>query len=561
MSDYVVVEISRRGRLVLGEPVFTPGVPLPLDKNGLGEVGEGDLAVVVAGRGRRARLERALGPADRIENVLEGLLEHEGLRRGFEPFDLPEPSFDGRADLRDLLTFTIDPETAKDFDDAISARREGDAVRVWVHIADVSWFVRAGSPLDRGAADRATSVYVPGLVAPMLPHELADDACSLRPHVDRLCVTVEVPFDAALEAGEPAFYRSVIRSDARLTYGQAERILGGTDTADASVVEALRLAERVALHLRQRRFGRGALRIAGAEIAFRFDGAGGVERAHLETEPHAHALIEELMILANEAVAELLASRRRGALFRVHERPEPQSVTRLLNKLADLDVPTPPSPDTDRMSPSDAARIAAAASERVSEFVERTSRGREAFPALVLRALKQARYHPQNLGHSGLASTAYCHFTSPIRRYPDVVVHRALLEELGQGDDPVPEDLDEAAEHTSVREREAAQIEYRADDICLAWLLEDVLFERGWESVFSGEVTGLIGSGLFVRFGDVFEGFLPARRLSGYYEINELETALIGRRGGSIYRLGDPIEVTVEEIRRTEGKVELRPAE
>jgi ribonuclease R len=560
MSDYVVVEVSRRGRLVMGEPYFTPGVPLPLDKNGLGDVGEGDLAVVARRRGR-ARLERALGPADRIENVLEALLEHEGLRRDFAPVQLPEPSYEGRADLRDLLTFTIDPETAKDFDDAISARREADGVRVWVHIADVSWFVRAGTPLDHGAADRALSVYVPGLVAPMLPHELADDACSLRPHLDRLSVTVEVPFNGSLEPGQATFYRSVIRSDARLTYGQAERILKGDENADERLVEALRLSERVALHLRQRRFGRGALRIAGAEIAVQFDGDGGVERAFLETEPHAHALIEELMILANEAVAELLSSRRRGALFRVHERPEPQSVSRLLTKLADLEVPTPPAPDTDRMSPSDAARVAAEASERVSEYVERARRGREAFPALVLRSLKQARYHPQNLGHAGLASTAYCHFTSPIRRYPDLVVHRALLHELGQGDDPVPEDLEEAADHCSLKEREAAQIEYRADDICLAWLLEEVLFERGWETVFPGEITGLIGSGLFVRFADVFEGFLPARRLHGYFEINELETALDGRRGGGIYRLGDPVEVSVEEIRRTEGKVELRPAE
>ena len=369
--------------------------------------------------------------------MLEALLEHEGVRRPFEPFTLPEPSFDGRVDLRDLLTFTIDPETAKDFDDAISARAEGDGVRVWVHIADVSWFVPSGSPLDHGAADRALSVYVPGLVAPMLPHELADDACSLRPNVDRLCVTVEVPFDGSLHPGEPSFYRSVIRSRERFTYGRAEAILGGRESADAELHEALRLAERVALELRRRRFERGALRIAGAEIAFGFDGRGGVEAAGREAEPHAHALIEELMILANEAVAELLAQRRRAALFRVHERPDPQSVTRLLGKLADLGVPTPAAPREDRMSPSDAAAVAAAASERVSDYVERAGRGREAFPSLVLRALKQARYHPENLGHSGLASPAYCHFTSPIRRYPDLVVHRALLYELGLGDDTI----------------------------------------------------------------------------------------------------------------------------
>jgi ribonuclease R len=560
MSDFLVVEVGRRGKLVVGEPYFTPGVPIVLDRKGLGDVGEGDLAVVATGRGR-ARLERALGPADRIESVLEGLLEHEGMRDSFEPFTLPEPSRDGRVDLRDLLTFTIDPETAKDFDDAISARRDGDGIRVWVHIADVSWFVPAGSPLDRGAAERALSVYVPGLVAPMLPHELADDACSLRPNVERLCVTVEVPFDASLQAGEASFYRSVIRSRARLTYGQAEAILAGREQADDDLTEGLRLAEQIALELRKRRFARGALRISSAEIAFAFDGRGGIEKAWLESEPHAHALIEELMILANEAVGGLLAGRRREALFRVHERPDPQSVTRLLSKLAALEVPTPSAPDARRLAPQQAAAIAAQASERVSEYVARAGRGREAFPSLVLRALKQARYHPENLGHSGLASPAYCHFTSPIRRYPDLVVHRALLRELGQSDEPLPEDLEESAEHCSLRERAAADVEYRADDICLAWLLDDVLFDHGWEEPFSGEIVGMIGSGLFVRFGDVFEGFVPARRLPGdFYEIDATETRLVGRRGGRIFRLGDPIEVKVQEIRKIEGKVELGPA-
>src|SRR5206468_4210283 len=163
--------------------------------------------------------------------------------------------------------------------------------------------------------------------------------------------------------------------------------------------------------------------------------------------------------------------------------------------------------------------------------ISQSGRGREAFPALLLRALKQARYDPRNLGHSGLASPAYCHFTSPIRRYPDLVVHRALLRELGVGDDPVPDDLGELAKHTSAREREAADIEYRADAICLAWLLDSELYERGWDEPFEGEIIGVIGSGLFARFGEVFEGFLPARHLSGdYFELNDLGTALVGRR-------------------------------
>jgi ribonuclease R len=214
------------------------------------------------------------------------------------------------------------------------------------------------------------------------------------------------------------------------------------------------------------------------------------------------------------------------------------------------------------MSPSEAARVAADASERVADYVQKAGRGAEAFPALVLRALKQARYDPRNLGHSGLASTAYIHFTSPIRRYPDLVVHRALVRELGQGDDALPEDLARTAEHTSETERAATQIEYLADEICAAWLLERVLFERGWDEPFGGEITGIIPSGLFARFGHVFEGFLPARRLHGdYYELNELGTALVGRRGGRRYRLGDAVDVKVQDIRRAEGKIELSTPE
>ena len=560
MSDRIVVEVARRGRFFVGEPFFTPGVPIPLDTRGLDRVRPGELAVVTTGRGR-ARLQKALGPADRIENVLEALLEHEGVRTDFEPHDPPAPSLQGRVDLRDQLSFTIDPDTARDFDDAISVRREGEGLRAWVHIADVSHFVPAGTPLDLGASERGFSVYVPGRVAPMLPPELADDLCSLRPRQDRLCVTVEVPFDGNLVLGEPTFYRSVIRSRERLTYGQAERILKGEEKADADVTEGLQLAEKLALDLRGRRFARGALRIATREIAFAFDGKGGVERAWLESEPHAHMLVEELMILANEAVGALLAGRRREALFRVHERPDPQAVALLLAKLTDLEIPTPPAPKLERLTPGLAAKLAAQTSEAVSDYVERSGRGTEAFPSLVLRALKQARYDIRNLGHSGLASKAYCHFTSPIRRYPDLVVHRALLEELGVGDDPVPDDLADLAEHCSTRERKYADIEYRADDICLAWLLEAVLIDRGWEAPFEGEVNGVIGSGLFVRFGEVFEGYLPVRRLGGdYYELNTLGTALVGRRTKRTFRLGDPIEVAVAEVNRSEGKVELKPA-
>jgi ribonuclease R len=269
------------------------------------------------------------------------------------------------------------------------------------------------------------------------------------------------------------------------------------------------------------------------------------------------------MILANEAVGALLADRRREALFRVHENPDPQAIMLLIAKLADLGVPTPPAPDEDHLSPAAAATLAGAISDRVTAYVEQAGRGREAFPSLVLRALKQARYDPRNLGHMGLASRAYSHFTSPIRRYSDLVCHRALLRELGVSDEPVaPDDLYEVAERISDTERAAAQLEHRADDICLAWLLERDLFERGWDERFDGEITGVIGSGVFARFGAVYEGYVPVRKLPGdYFELNDFGTGLVGRRSGRRFRLGDRIAVTVAAIDRTNGQVELSPAE
>jgi len=270
-------------------------------------------------------------------------------------------------------------------------------------------------------------------------------------------------------------------------------------------------------------------------------------------------LVEELMILANECVGAFLSSRNRPALYRVHERPDPKAVENLVAKLADLGVPTPPVPSP--LTPQLAATVAGEASKLVATYAAQSGRGKEAFPSLVLRALKQARYDPKNLGHAGLASSAYCHFTSPIRRYPDLIVHRALLRELGQSDDPLPEDLHYLAEHTSERERAAAQVEYAADAICLSWLLEQRLFELGWDETWEGEIIGLIASGLFVRFGEVFEGFVPARRLQGeYFQLNELATAMSGRTTGRTYRLGDALSVRVERISRHEGKVELTPA-
>jgi ribonuclease R len=292
-------------------------------------------------------------------------------------------------------------------------------------------------------------------------------------------------------------------------------------------------------------------------VEFSFAG-GRVTGAVAAAEHEAHALVEELMLLANERVAELLAGARVPALYRVHQPPDPDAVRMLLARLAELEVPTPPEPELH--DGAQAARFAAAISERVARYVASSGRGRVAFPTLVLRALERARYDPVNLGHSGLASPAYCHFTSPIRRYPDLVVHRALLAQLGAaGPAPnEPELLARVARECSESERVAARIERRGDDVCLAFLLEQELYHRGWDEPFAGEIVGLIEGALFVRFGEVFEGLLPVRRLGRErFEIDRLGVAQVGRTSGRRHRLGDALQVRVQSIERARGRVLL----
>jgi ribonuclease R len=258
-------------------------------------------------------------------------------------------------------------------------------------------------------------------------------------------------------------------------------------------------------------------------------------------------------------VAGYLADRRLPTLYRVHERPEPQSVVFLAEQLASLDIPTPPLPK--QMT----SQQAADAVTDISRIVARESRGRRAFSVLVLRALKQAYYSPRNIGHAGLASARYCHFTSPIRRYPDIVAHRALLQGLGIDEAATPaHELEEAAVASSGVEREAMQIERDADDVCLSFLLERVLSEADPKESpsFEGEVVGLIEKGAFVQFGDErFEGFMPVRRLRGWWTLNHVGTALEVEDSGRRLRLGDSVEVQVDRIDAPRGRVDLSPVE
>jgi ribonuclease R len=572
--------LARRGKFLVVEPFFGPGPQTVVSRDNRYDVGDlvllgraGSGGRSKGGGGRRATIERRIGRPDIARDVIEALMIDRGLRRRFDPAVDREarlaaeepPSLDGRRDLRDLPTFTIDPATARDFDDAISAEAlpGGEAWRVWVHIADVAAYVPSRSLVDREGYRRATSVYVPGAVEPMLPQWLSNQACSLVPGADRAAVTVEMTVGAR-GARDASMYRSLIRSDMRLDYDQVDRLFAGVEVAAEPWGEPLAAARAAAAALEALRAGRSAVVIDSAEPAFSFDHRGDVIESQLEVGTESHRLIEHLMIAANERVAAFMEQRSIPTLYRVHERPESAAVQRLVEQLTSLGVPIPPVPDGP-LTPQQAADAVGEISVAVAAWVTRAGHGARALNSLVLRSLKQAYYDDRNRGHAGLASSSYCHFTSPIRRYPDLICHRGLLSAIAG--EPVPEApwVAQAGPWTSARERDAMTIERDADDVARCFLLERELFESGdRDGLFEGEIVGLIGAGAFVAFGNGlrFEGMLPVRRMRGdWWELNDEATMLIGTRSGGRLRLGDPVEVRVGRIDAPRGRVDLLPSD
>ncbi len=583
--------VARWGKFWSLEPLFADARSCLVAKGGEPPRLD-DLVLAVPVHGDRRRIVEVLGGSDDLRAVLRALLYAKGVRQGFDAEVLAEAAAvgaraahpdHGRRDVTALPTLTIDPDTARDFDDAISVAREGAGYRAHVHIADVSYFVDAGGAIEREARRRTSSLYLPLFAEPMLPAALSSDLCSLVPRQPRKCLTVEFVFDAAGRRGAAQFYRSVISSDHRLTYGFVDTVIapaeqaaalsqaradgtavapGATTTADAALREQLLLAAELAGVLRRRRLARGALTIGSFEPEYAFDADGALSGAAARPETPSHALVEEFMLAANEAVAEYLLRKKARTLYRVHEPPEAASVRELLDQLDELGVPTPAFSAGEGVPAAQLAEAYGRLSRLVAEASAREGRGRLSWSTLILRSLKQARYAPANLGHFGLASPAYLHFTSPIRRYPDLVTHRSLLSHLGEGGGELGEaELATAAEDCSARERDFSRLEHDGDDVALCFLLDRLLEREGWERTFAGEVVGLVGGGLFIRFGDVFEGFLSSRRLGGErFETSEHETALVGESTGARYRLGDAIAIKVDRVDRLTGKVDLAPA-
>ncbi len=452
---------------------------------------------------------------------------------------------DGREDFTGDDVVTIDGETAKDFDDAICVRRTpAGGFRLDVHIADVAWFVREDSETDREALRRGTSVYFPGRAIPMLPERLSNDLCSLRPDEIRLTQGCTIEYDAKGKVKGTRFHEGFIRSKARLTYGEVARIVEAREpearARRAPLLPMLDAAAELAGILTARRRVRGAIDfdLPEPEIHFALTG----ETADIVARPRnaAHRLIEEFMIAANEAVAEFLVRKKEPALYRIHERPDPFRAEKLAEALDGLGY-TLPGP-YEELEPTHFAQLIELAKGRAEEpFVVR----------LVLRSMSLARYSEDCLGHFGLALRRYLHFTSPIRRYPDLVVHRALRrllsgtrETAGEREDRTAR-LPELARECSRLEREAEGAERES----IAWKIASYMADRLGDE-FTGRVVEVQPYGIMVALGEpAVEGLVHVSRLgTEYFRYDPKKQVLRGGESGKLFRLGQEVEVRVERV-------------
>ena len=455
------------------------------------------------------------------------------------PDALEEKDFQGRKDLRELPLVTIDGETAKDFDDAVYCRREGKGFRLWVAIADVSHYVRHNDPLDLDARERGTSVYFPRRVIPMLPEKLSNGLCSLNPKVDRLCMACEMEITAGGEVARYQFYPAVMRSQARLTYTQVWQELN--DNPSRNLAD---LYELFKILFRQRQ-KRGAIDFETVETRMIFDAKGKIEKIVAEPRNDAHRIIEECMLAANVSAGDFIAKREHPALYRVHDVPAADRVAALRDFLAELGLQLP---GGEVPAPRDYAAL-------LSQIQKRPD-----FPLLqtiLLRSLKQAMYSPGNVGHFGLAFESYVHFTSPIRRYPDLLVHRVIKALLKNGT-YADVDWEALGRHCSETER-------RADDASRdveAWLKCYYMRDHVGET-FSGTITGVVPFGLFVTLDEYFvDGLVHISELGrDYFQYDGARHMLLGDRTKKRYRLADRMSVKLVRVDLETRKIDLVPAQ
>lgn len=419
-----------------------------------------------------------------------------------------------RRDMRDVFTFTIDPADAKDFDDALSfVRNEDGTFQIGVHIADVSHYVKPGSKTDEDAYKRGTSVYLVDRVLPMLPEELCNDLCSLRPNEDKLCMSIVFTMDADARVLKQKICRTVIRSNARLNYDEAQEIIKGESIGEEELKDVILTLNGMAEKLRAERIANGALTIEQDEMRFRLDSKGQPTEIYFEHPNEAHHLIEEFMLLANRTVARSVGGK--PFVYRVHDIP-----------------------NSDKL-------------DEVKQFKKRMGSRvlAQVIDMLTIRAQAKAVYSTHNIGHYGLAFSHYTHFTSPIRRYPDLMVHRLIDKYLlsGKGDTWPQDQLEEICEHCSACEQEAQQAERESIKMFQAMWLEQHIGET-----FAGRITGVTDFGLFIQLDENrCEGLVHVATLGKdgeYWQHDEKNYRLIADGSGKTYTLGDAVKVQVARV-------------
>ncbi len=527
-----------------------------------GDASDGDIVVArISTFGDRrlnptGAVERVLGPLTEPGVDVLAILFGYGLELEFPPEveaaaqavvrTKEQDGWVGREDRTDLHVFTIDPFDAKDHDDALSIESTGDGTwEVGIHIADVSHYVEPGGPIDLEAFRRGTSVYLVDRVVPMLPHVLSSDICSLRPEVDRAAVSLFVSMGPKGQARGHRFERTRIRSRHRLDYQEVQAVLKEGGTVDPRTDQDLKLLAKLARAMRERRKQRGSMDfdLPEARVILGDDGAPVDIQKVVQLE--SHRLIEDFMLLANETVAAEAENRKLPVPFRVHESPAPDRLKELRRFLGTLGHVLPKG----RVTGKDLQKVLASVEGKPEASLIST---------VILRSMARARYQPENLGHFGLGAPTYSHFTSPIRRYPDLLTHRVIIRALIEGQ-PVPdqwggETLARACDQSTLREQLATEAE--RDSVALK---KAEFMERHLGDEFTGTVSGVTSFGVFVLLDDVFvEGLIHVNSLTDdYYSLREHEYALIGERTGRRFRLGDPLRVQVSRVDRLERKIDF----
>jgi ribonuclease R len=453
------------------------------------------------------------------------------------PLDISDEEIAKRIDFRDITTFTIDPFDAKDFDDAISFKKlENGNYQIGVHIADVTHYVKEGDEVDNEAVNRATSVYLVDRVIPMLPEVLSNGVCSLRPNEDKLCYAAIFEIDEEAKVHKSKIARTIIHSNRRFTYEEAQEII---EKGEGEFAEELSILNNLAITLRKKRLNEGAIAFDRIEVRFKLNADGLPETVVFKVQKEAHKLIEEFMLMANRTVAAFVGETKKEQkpkpfVYRIHDEPDPQ-------KLADF------SAFTKKFGYNYKFSSPGLVPKSMNELLQEIQGKREEnlLETLAIRTMAKAEYSTDNIGHYGLGFKYYTHFTSPIRRYPDMMVHRLLTHYLSGGKPVNANQYEKLCEHSSTMERKAADAERQSTKYFQVLYLKDSIGE-----VFDGVISGVTEWGIYVEIAEnKCEGMIRLRDIAGdYYFFDEKNYRIIGHNHNRIFQLGDPIKIRLKNV-------------